>query len=125
LLKNELAELFSPWKKLEWRLKQTNRFLGENREAFIDKNRVAMLDKNMKKAMAKVNRLNEAMRMNDVASLKESQTVHQKYFDKTVGEYKSLAKLRDTAKRRQASKPSDGKEGEPKSRAEINKQKKQ
>ena len=66
MLKNELAELFSPWKKLEWRLKQTNRFLGDSREAFSDKNRVAMLDKNLKKAMAKVNRLNEAMRMNDV-----------------------------------------------------------
>ena len=39
---------------------------------FADKNRVAMLDKNLKKAMAKVNRLNEAVRMNDIAALRES-----------------------------------------------------
>jgi hypothetical protein len=76
LLKNLLAEYFSPWKKLEWRLKQTNRFLVDSRDAFSDKNRVGMLDKNLKKAMAKVNRLNEAMRMNDVIALKESQDVH-------------------------------------------------
>ena len=31
ILKNELAELFQPWKKLEWRLKQTARFLLENK----------------------------------------------------------------------------------------------
>lgn len=58
--------MFSPWKKLEWRLKQTTRFLAENRTVFTDKNRVDMLDKNLKKAHAKVNRLSEAVTKNDV-----------------------------------------------------------
>lgn len=40
------------------------------------------------------------MKHNEVGTLKEAQSVHQKYFDKTIGEYKALAKARDTEKRR-------------------------
>jgi phage gp37-like protein len=58
------------------------------------------LDKNIKKASAKVERLATAMKHNEVGTLKEAQNVHQKYFDKTIGEYKSLAKARDMLKRK-------------------------
>jgi len=40
------------------------------------------------------------MKHYEVGTLKEAQSVHQKYFDKTVGEYKALAKHRDVQKRK-------------------------
>ena len=97
-----MNELFQPWKKLEWRLKQTARFLQENKLQFPDKERVQVLDKNLRKAQAKVARLQDCVKTNDVKSLKEATMVRQKYFDKTIGEYKALAKARDAAKRKSA-----------------------